>query len=119
MAGGDYEARWRKVTGAKVFASDFRPSDLSAQGWPPDCAHALILRARYVDRAYLGLDLHRLPRELRPQMVITADDLPEPPYLNRISSDRVQALVPTGDVADFVGQPVAIAIFEDFVRFRR
>jgi CO/xanthine dehydrogenase Mo-binding subunit len=113
------DARLRKVTGAKVYASDYRPRDLAAEGWPADCAHALLLRSSYVDRPFLGLDLTLLPAELRPDTLVTARDLPSPPYRNRISTEAVQAILPEGEVADYLGQPVAIAIYGDFMRFRR
>ena len=32
-----------KVTGAKVYAADFRAVDMP--GWPPDTAHAMLLKA--------------------------------------------------------------------------
>ncbi|MFF1481971.1 xanthine dehydrogenase family protein molybdopterin-binding subunit [Streptomyces sp. NPDC058301] len=113
------EGRRRRVTGEKVFASDFRPVDLAAVGWPTDCLHALLLRSRYVDRPFTGVDFGRLPDELRPDVVVTAADLPEPPYSNHVSADDVQALLPAGETADYLGQPVAIVVYGDFVRFRR
>lgn len=113
------DTRLRKVTGAKVYASDYRPRDLAEQGWPADCAHALLLRSRYVDRPYRNLDLTSLPAELRPDTLVTAADLPTPPYRNWISTEAVQALLPEGEVADYLGQPVAIAIYSEFMRFRR
>lgn len=117
--GGADAVRRLKVTGGKVYASDFRPRDLAAEGWPAECAHALLLRSRYVDRPFTGLDLALLPAGLRPDKVVTAGDLPEPPYRNRVSTDQVQALLPAGERADYLGQPVAIALYDDFVRFRR
>ncbi|MBP2406889.1 xanthine dehydrogenase family protein molybdopterin-binding subunit [Streptomyces syringium] len=119
MAEPPADARLRKVTGAKVFASDYRPRDLAAEGWPADCAHALLLRSSHVDRPYLRLDLGLLPAELRPDRLVRAQDLPSPPYRNEISAESVQALLPEGEVADYLGQPVAIALYGDFVRFRR
>ncbi|WP_327160057.1 xanthine dehydrogenase family protein molybdopterin-binding subunit [Streptomyces zaomyceticus] len=113
------DTRLRKVTGGKVYASDFRPRDLAEEGWPADCAHALLLRSRYVDRPFKGLDLTLLPADLRPDSVVTAKDLPEPPYRNQVSARNVQALLPEGEIADYLGQPVAIALYGDFVRFRR
>ncbi|WP_344071652.1 xanthine dehydrogenase family protein molybdopterin-binding subunit [Streptomyces crystallinus] len=113
------DGRMRRVTGAKVFASDFRPADLGALGWPADCMHALLLRCRHVDRLFTGVDFTQLPAELRPEVVVTAADLPEPPYSNRVSADNVQALLPAGERADYIGQPVAIVVYGDFVRFRR
>ncbi|WP_329403903.1 xanthine dehydrogenase family protein molybdopterin-binding subunit [Streptomyces melanogenes] len=113
------DGRRRRVTGEKVFASDIRPVDMAAMGWPTDCGHALLLRSRHVDRVFTGVDFGRLPVELRPDVVVTAADLPQPPYSNRVSADNVQALLPTGEKADYLGQPVAIVVYDDFVRFRR
>ncbi|MFK8911609.1 hypothetical protein, partial [Streptomyces sp. YS-3] len=113
------DGRRRRVTGQKVFASDFRPVDLAALGWPADCLHALLLRSRHVDRPFTGVDFGELPVELRPDVVVTAADLPQPPYSNRVSADDVQALLPTGERADYIGQPVAVVVYGDFVRFRR
>ncbi|MEU1075536.1 MULTISPECIES: molybdopterin cofactor-binding domain-containing protein [unclassified Streptomyces] len=119
MDGDAADGRRRRVTGQKVFASDFRPADLAALGWPADCLHALLLRSRHVDRPFTGVDFGRLPVELRPDVVVTAADLPQPPYSNRVSADNVQALLPAGERADYVGQPVAVVVYGDFVRFRR
>ncbi|MFD8985427.1 xanthine dehydrogenase family protein molybdopterin-binding subunit, partial [Streptomyces sp. NPDC059564] len=88
-------------------------------GWPPDCSHALLLRSGHVDRPYAGLDWDLVPAGLRPDAVVTAADLTEPPYRNRITTDQVQALLPAGQLPDYLGQPVAIAVYSDFLRFRR
>jgi CO/xanthine dehydrogenase Mo-binding subunit len=113
------DLRRRKVTGAKVFASDYRPSDLTAEGWPPECAHAVLLRCALTDRPFLGVDLGRLSAGLRPQTVVTAADIAGPPFTNRISTDRVEALLPAGQVADYPGQPVAVLVYPDFLSYRR
>src|SRR5688500_7389427 len=44
-----------KVTGAKLYASDFRAADLP--GWPAKTAHALLIRAPDATQIYTGLDL--------------------------------------------------------------
>src|SRR4051794_19467387 len=44
-----------KVTGSKLYASDFRASDLP--GWPAKTSHALLLRATDATHAFAGLDL--------------------------------------------------------------
>ena len=38
-----------KVTGAKLYASDFRAADLP--GWPADTSHAMLIRAAAATRA--------------------------------------------------------------------
>ena len=62
-----------KVTGAKLYASDFRANDLP--GWPQTTSHAILLRANDATHVYTGLDLARLKGELKPSVVVTFDDL--------------------------------------------
>ena len=113
------DLRRRKVTGAKVFASDYRPIDLADEGWPPGCAHALLLRCAFTDRPFKELRLNCLSKGLRPQGVVTAADIDRPPFRNLITTDRVEALLPAGQLADYLGQPVAILIYSDFLSYRR
>src|SRR3979490_333386 len=47
-----------KVTGAKLYASDFRAADLP--GWPSTTSHAILVRAPDATHVYLGMDLARL-----------------------------------------------------------
>src|SRR5881275_905426 len=47
-----------KVTGAKLYASDFRAADLP--GWPAATSHALLVRAPDATHVYTGMDLARL-----------------------------------------------------------
>ena len=44
-----------KVTGAKLYASDYRANDLP--GWPTTTSHAMIVRAADATHVYTGLDL--------------------------------------------------------------
>src|SRR5580700_5611948 len=62
-----------KVTGAKLYASDFRAADLP--GWPSKTSHATLLRAADATHLYAGLDLSRLAGPLQPSAVVTADNL--------------------------------------------
>jgi hypothetical protein len=62
-----------KVTGSKLYAADFRVADLP--GWPAKTSHALLLRANDATHVYTGLDLSRLTGDLKPSVVVTADDL--------------------------------------------
>ena len=62
-----------KITGAKLYASDFRAVDMP--GWPAKTAHAILLRTADATHVYAGLDLSRLAGPLRPSAVATADDL--------------------------------------------
>ncbi len=52
-----------KVTGAKLYASDFRAADLP--GWPADTSHAMLIRAPDAAHVYTGIDLARLSGTLR------------------------------------------------------
>src|SRR5467141_1592934 len=47
-----------KVTGAKLYASDFRAADLP--GWPANTSHAMLVRTPDATHVYAGLDLSRL-----------------------------------------------------------
>src|SRR5215470_10603949 len=60
-----------KVTGAKLYASDFRAADLP--GWPANTSHAMLIRAADATHVYEGLDLSRLSGALKPSVVVTAD----------------------------------------------
>ena len=62
-----------KVTGAKLYASDFRAADLP--GWPANTSHAMLIRAPDATHVYTGIDLSRLSGALKPSVVVTAADL--------------------------------------------
>jgi len=103
-----------KVTGTKLYASDFRASDLP--GWPERTSHAILVRAPDATHVYLGMDLARLSGKMKPSMVVTAADL-----------DRIGARVPefyagdlfcpVGTTPIYMGQPVALLVFETFEAF--
>ena len=105
-----------KVTGAKLYASDFRAADLP--GWPMHTSHAMLLRAADATHVYEGLDLSFLSAAARPSVVVTAEDL-----------DRIGARVPdfyekdlfcpVGRTPLYLGQPAALLIFETFDAFDR
>jgi CO/xanthine dehydrogenase Mo-binding subunit len=100
-----------KVTGSKLYAADFRAADLP--GWPAKTAHAMIIRATDATHLYEGLDLSRLTGAAKPAAVVTADDVA-----------RIGARVPEFYAGDlfcplrktplYLGQPIALLIFEDF-----
>jgi CO/xanthine dehydrogenase Mo-binding subunit len=100
-----------KVTGAKLYASDFRAADLP--GWPAKTSHAILVRAPDATHVYTGMDLARLSGAAKPSVVVTAADL-----------DKIGTRVPefyTGDLfcpigttPIYMGQPVALLIFETF-----
>jgi CO/xanthine dehydrogenase Mo-binding subunit len=105
-----------KVSGAKLYASDFRAADLP--GWPPDTSHAMLLRAADATHVFAGIDLAFLSRAATPSVVVTAEDLA------RIGT-RVpefyegDLFCPTGKTPLYLGQPVALLIFETFDAFDR
>jgi CO/xanthine dehydrogenase Mo-binding subunit len=100
-----------KVTGAKLYAGDFRAADLP--GWPAKTSHAMLIRATDATHTYEALDLSRLTGALKPSVVVTADDLARigaraPPYY------AGDLLCPLGKTPLYLGQGVALLIFEDF-----
>src|SRR5262249_25089529 len=103
-----------KVTGAKLYASDFRAADMP--GWPQNTSHALLIRAADATHVLTGIDLSRLTGALKPSVVVTAEDIA------RIGA-RVpefysgDLLCPVGKTPLYLGQPVALLIFEDFDTF--
>src|SRR3954463_5719275 len=62
-----------KVTGSKLYASDFRAADMP--GWPTTTSHAILIRAPDATHVYLGMDLARLSGAAKPSVVVTAEDL--------------------------------------------
>ena len=100
-----------KVAGAKLYASDFRASDLP--GWPAETHHALLVRSPNASCIYEGLDLDRLARIAKPAVVVAAQDIA-----------RIGVRVPEfyagdlfcapGTTPNYLGQPVALLIFNSF-----
>src|ERR1700729_1114157 len=103
-----------KVTGAKLYASDFRAADMP--GWPLQTSHALLLRAADATHVYAGLDLSPLSGALKPVAIVTAEDVAR-------MGARVPAFYagdlfcPVGKTPLYLGQPIALLIFEDFDAF--
>jgi hypothetical protein len=62
-----------KVTGAKLYASDFRAGDLP--NWPQATSHAMLIRTADATHVYDGIDLSCLSGALKPAVVVTAADL--------------------------------------------
>jgi CO/xanthine dehydrogenase Mo-binding subunit len=103
-----------KVTGSKVYASDFRAADLP--GWPTKTAHAMLIRAPDATHVYAGMDLGRLSGALRPSVVVTAEDIA------KIGARAPEfyagdLFCPVGKTPLYMGQPVALLIFETFDAF--
>lgn len=105
-----------KVTGAKLYASDFRAADMP--GWPQRTSHALLVRAPDATHVYEGMDLDSLDAAARPDVVVTAADI-------ATSGVRVPGFYegdlfcPTGQTPLYLGQPVALLLFESFDAYDR
>src|SRR3954454_24683258 len=103
-----------KVTGAKLYASDFRAADLP--GSPTNTSHALLIRAPDATHSFRGLDLGLLSGALQPTVVVTAADIAQlgarvPEFY---SGDL---FCPVGNTPLYLGQPVALLLFEKFDAF--
>jgi hypothetical protein len=81
-----------KVTGAKVYAADFRAVDMP--GWPPDTAHAMLLKAPDATHILQGIDLAGLDAELAPDRVVFAHDLVEAASLCQSSMPVIFSALP-------------------------
>src|SRR6202048_112379 len=103
-----------KVAGAKLYAADFRAADLP--GWPSKTAHAILVRAPDATHVHTGIDLTRLIGASKPTVVVTAADLVR-------AGTRVpefyagDLFCPVGRTPIYLGQPVALLIFEEFDAF--
>ncbi|WP_321796833.1 xanthine dehydrogenase family protein molybdopterin-binding subunit [Caballeronia sp. J97] len=121
------KARWRiegvsKVTGAKVYARDFKAADF--EGWPRQENWLYALRCDRIDQVVVDFDLSMLPGALQPVTVISSDTLAQhqiPMSLDRNPDNRAsfELLARRGHPAGCYGQPVALLIFENFDIYRR
>jgi CO/xanthine dehydrogenase Mo-binding subunit len=103
-----------KVTGAKLYASDFRAADLP--GWPADTSHALLIRAPDAMHVYAGMDLTALHGALAPSVVVTAADLAKTG--TRVPEFHAGDLFcPVGRTPLYLGQPLALLVFKTFDAF--
>src|ERR1700687_2038816 len=103
-----------KVTGAKLYASDFRAADLP--GWPTTTSHAILIRAPDATHVYAGMDLARLSSALRPSVAVTAEDLAK--IGTRVPEFHAGDLFcSVGKTPLYMGQLVALLIFEQFDAF--
>lgn len=103
-----------KVTGAKLYASDFRAADMP--GWPTQTSYAILIRAPDAKHVYTGLDLALLQDAVKPSVVVTAADLA------RIGARTPEfyagdLLCPVGKTPFYLGQPVVLLLFEKFDAF--
>ena len=105
---------WQKVIGAKTYAADFRAADMP--GWPRHTAHAMLIRTPDATHTFEGIDLAVLGGELAPDRVVLASDLAGaaitvPPFY------AGDLLCPAGKTPLYLGQALALLIWNDFGRF--
>ena len=82
-------------------------------GWPANTAHALLVRAPDATHVYTGIDLARLNGALKPSAVVTAADLAR--VGTRVPEFYAGDLFcPLGRTPLYLGQPVALLLFEQF-----
>ncbi|MEX3980253.1 xanthine dehydrogenase family protein molybdopterin-binding subunit [Paraburkholderia sp. EG287A] len=121
------KARWRidgvsKVTGAKIYARDYKARDFD--GWPKEENWLYALRCNCVDKNFEDFDLSVLPHDLRPIAVVSNQTLNDNRiYLaaekDPVASQDIYLFAQKGKPANCYGQPVALLIFEDFDTYRR
>ena len=100
-----------KVTGAKLYASDFRGSDLP--GWPQKTSHALLLRAPDATHVYLGLDLGTI----KPAAVVTATEVAKANIRVPDFFADAPLFCAIGKTPHYLGQPVALLVFDTFDQY--
>ena len=114
-----------KVTGQKVFARDFSAVDM---GWPMQQWYALFARALKTTHIFESLDLSGLPAEAMPSRLIYGDELHPTARAPRLKGRRdlhldtvggfdkpgsyiFDLVVQRGNAPDFLGQAVALMLF--------
>jgi len=105
---------YAKVTGQKLYARDFRAADMA--GWPDETDHAMLLFASQATRRFVGIDLGRLDPALRPDRVVTAEDLAAA-GIRAKGYFTEDLLCPKGHTPAYLGQPVALLIFRGVEKF--
>ena len=101
-----------KVTGAKLYASDFRAADMP--GWPEKTSHALLLRTPDATHVYAGLDLGALVGSMRPVAVVTAADVARVNLRLPDFFADAPLFCAVGKTPHYLGQAVALLIFDTF-----
>ncbi|WP_284164770.1 molybdopterin cofactor-binding domain-containing protein [Frigidibacter sp. SD6-1] len=105
-----------KVTGEKTFSIDIRARDMP--GWPDSQSHAFLLRAARTDRVFEGITLDPLEPGLRPDVLITAEELARD-GVAMVEPDFYGALLlRAGTAPVYLGQPLALLVYHDYARFR-
>ena len=123
-ADGQARYRWdaiRKVTGEKTFSRDYRARDL--EGWPKEQAHAFFIKATDAKRTFEGVDLTILGAGLQPDRLVVHEDFEADgltaPQAEGLADEFYgkSILLPKGQTAPLLGQPVALLVYHDFDRF--
>lgn len=104
-----------KTMGKKVFARDVRATDMPH--WPQKQAHAFILRTTQADKIFEGIDLSLLGDDLKPDRIVTAEELARDGLVFPTFYGE-DMLLPAGKTPAYLGHAVAILIYHDFPRFR-
>src|SRR5216683_1160220 len=114
-AGGRWVSRWAlQLLVGFLLGSDFRAADLP--NWPPATSHAMLVRVPDATHVYTGMDLSRLSGALKPLVVVTAADLARAGI--RVPEFYAGDLFcPPGKTPLYMGQPVALLIYEHFDAF--
>ncbi|MBL1436076.1 MAG: xanthine dehydrogenase family protein molybdopterin-binding subunit [Rhodobacteraceae bacterium] len=121
-----------KVTGQKVYARDFSAADM---GWPGQQWYALFARALTTSQTFDNLDLSSLPAAAKPTKVIYGDELHATARAPRLTGKRdlhldqkdsfdklgsfiFDLVVKRGHAPDFLGQAVALMLFDNAASYR-
>ncbi len=121
-----------KVTGQKVYARDFSAADM---GWQGQQWYALFARALTTEQSFVGLDLSTLPAGAAPTKVIYGDELhatartplitgkrdlqiDQQNSFDKLDSYIYDLVVKRGHAPDFLGQAVALMMFDSAESYR-
>ncbi len=112
-----------KVLGKKIYARDLRAKDI--YGWGNLTHHALILRAIFIDRIYLGLDTGYIQTKFNPYKILTSQELENDGfdltvrYISDPDRDPLHKdlFAKVGTNPEYVGQPTALLLFERYADF--
>ncbi len=125
-----------KVTGQKIYARDFHARHL---GWGAAQCYAMYLPALTTRYAFLNLNLSQLPPDAQPVRVVLGNELGSslpaaPKSLNAEQAEVTAAnssgsfrqpiegsydlIVRPGSAANYLGQPVALLVFDSLATYR-
>jgi hypothetical protein len=107
----------KKVTGAPIYGADLRLSNLN---WTAKSSVlAVLLRFQKAGYTFLNIDHNAVPADFSPSKIVTAPEI----AAAKISLDGgwlgKPLFVTPGNVGEYIGQPVAIAYFDHWLKCRR